>query len=55
MDMGDSLGKAVLRLTVGGLLLLHGVHKLAGRHRADRTDDDRARAAGGTRLWCLYR
>lgn len=24
----DSLGKLVLRLTVGGLLLLHGVHKL---------------------------
>lgn len=26
--MGDSLGKLVLRLTVGGLLLLHGMHKL---------------------------
>ena len=24
----DSLGKLVLRLTIGGLLLLHGVHKL---------------------------
>jgi putative oxidoreductase len=28
MESGESLGKLVLRLTVGGLLLLHGVHKL---------------------------
>jgi len=28
MNSMDSLGKLVLRLTVGGLLLLHGVHKL---------------------------
>ena len=28
MDSTDSLGKLVLRLSVGGLLLLHGVHKL---------------------------
>lgn len=28
MDSMDSLGKLVLRLTVGGLLLMHGVHKL---------------------------
>ena len=28
--MGESLGKLVLRLTVGGLLLMHGVHKLLG-------------------------
>ncbi len=30
MDMGNSLGRLVLRLTVGGLLLMHGVHKLLG-------------------------
>lgn len=28
MNSMDSLGKLVLRLTVGGLLLMHGVHKL---------------------------
>lgn len=28
MNSMDSLGKLVLRVTVGGLLLLHGVHKL---------------------------
>lgn len=28
MNSTDSLGKLVLRLSVGGLLLLHGVHKL---------------------------
>jgi putative oxidoreductase len=28
MDMGDALGKAVLRITIGGLILMHGVHKL---------------------------
>lgn len=28
MGLLDSLGKLVLRVTVGGLLLLHGVHKL---------------------------
>lgn len=28
MDATDSVGKLVLRLTIGGLILLHGVHKL---------------------------
>lgn len=28
MNSTDSLGKLVLRVSVGGLLLLHGVHKL---------------------------
>lgn len=28
MDMGDALGKALLRITIGGLILMHGVHKL---------------------------
>ncbi len=28
--MTDDVGKLVLRLTVGGLLLLHGIHKLLG-------------------------
>ena len=28
MNSTESLGRLVLRLTVGGLLLLHGVHKL---------------------------
>ena len=28
--MGEDFGKLILRLTVGGLLLLHGVHKLLG-------------------------
>ena len=27
--MGEDIGKLVLRLTLGGLILLHGVHKLA--------------------------
>lgn len=27
-DMGDALGKAVLRVTIGGLILMHGIHKL---------------------------
>ena len=26
--MTDALGKALLRLTIGGLMLMHGVHKL---------------------------
>jgi putative oxidoreductase len=26
--MTDALGKALLRLTIGGLILMHGVHKL---------------------------
>lgn len=26
--MSDNLGKLILRLTVGGLILLHGVHKI---------------------------
>src|ERR1700735_446060 len=26
--MGEDFGKLILRLTVGGLLLLHGIHKL---------------------------
>lgn len=28
MEIGDALGKAVLRITIGGLILMHGVHKL---------------------------
>ncbi len=28
MEMGDALGKALLRITIGGLILMHGVHKL---------------------------
>jgi len=28
--MSEDIGKLVLRLTVGGLLLLHGIHKLLG-------------------------
>ena len=30
MDSGEALGKLVLRFTVGGLLLFHGIHKLLG-------------------------
>ena len=47
------VGLLILRITVGGLLLLHGVHKIsAGLDNADATPF-RKWPAGSTHVFCI--